>query len=145
MRNPTMKDLQDRADWGSHTYSEHFKADPRPHKHMAHAVQHLAKHTGQLAAVLDDLDHAVGTMEPAAPLSVTRMETQKRVADVIICALRVANQWALVDPDGPIDAAAAVLARMDSKKMGPPKPARTGATKRATPAKKSARRAKARR
>jgi hypothetical protein len=105
-----LQQLQRRAAWGVHDYSDAFNADPRPYKHVAHGCQHIAKHNGQLAALLDDLDH--GGFAP-------RGEAAKRLADIVICAMRCANEWNMVDGGGPIDLAAAIEARMDSKGMAP--------------------------
>jgi len=101
----TLKDLQADAAWGSQTYSEAFNADRRPHRDMAHAVQHIHKAGGKLAAALDDLDHGEST---------DRSAVERALADTVICALRAANQW----PGGAIDLQAAVEARMESKGMG---------------------------
>jgi len=101
----TLKDLQADAAWGSQTYSEAFNADRRPHRDMAHAVQHIHKAGGKLAAALDDLDHGEST---------DRSAVERALADTVICALRAANQW----PGGAIDLQAAVEARMASKGMG---------------------------
>jgi len=101
----TLRDLQADAAWGSQTYSEAFNADRRPHRDMAHAVQHIHKAGGKLAAALDDLDHGEGT---------DRSAVERALADTVICALRAANQW----PGGAIDLQSAVEARMESKGMG---------------------------
>lgn len=107
---PTLRELQERASWGSQTYDTKFNADPRPHKDMAHAVQHILKAAGQLAGVLDDLDHG----ERTAPT--LHGTTWRALADVVICALRAANTFPLVA----IDMQTAVPARMDMKGMGAP-------------------------
>lgn len=106
MADETLKELQARAAWGSHTYSPEFQADPRPHKHFEHAVLHIHKAGGKLAGALDALNHG----EPYDPEAVRRA-----LADVLICALRAANNL----PGGPLDLAAAVAARMGEKGIGP--------------------------
>lgn len=109
MTRPTAKslhDLQNEAAWGAHTYSDAFNADPRPHRDAAHAVLHIAKATGKLCGAIDNLDHA----EELDPRTVP-----KALADVVICALRVANTW----PVGKIDVADAIDARLAEKGIGP--------------------------
>jgi hypothetical protein len=90
-------------------YSASYAADPRKHKHVAHALVHLTKAVGKIAGVVDELDHhddAQGSLGPS-----TRPVVAKALADLVICATRIAREY----PGGPIDLDAAVWARAAEK------------------------------
>jgi hypothetical protein len=81
-----MRTLQQILPWGL-PYSDDFRATPMEHKDFAHALAHVAKATGALFALVDDLDHGRHVnWNPRAFL-----DYRKYVADLVICALRIAN------------------------------------------------------
>jgi hypothetical protein len=65
------------------------------------------KASGKLAAIIDDAEH--GGYDWADPAK--RADVEKYVADMVICALRMANTC----PDGVIDLQRAIDERMTSK------------------------------
>jgi hypothetical protein len=101
-----LKTLQVRLPW-SDKYSADFRADPRPHKHFAHALAHVHKAGGGLAALVDDMDHRrEDALKPEL-----RESAEKYLADLVICAIRMAS----VAPGGSIDLERAVIQRIESK------------------------------
>lgn len=98
---PSIRRLQCSLPW-SVRYSRDFRANPQSHKDFAHALAHVVKAAGKLAAFVDDLDHR-------------RESEDERVhdwlADLIICAVRMAN----THPGATIDLEDAVLARVAAK------------------------------
>ncbi len=108
----TFKEIQDQIHF-VFSYSEDYRADRRPHKDFEHAVLHIAKANGRLAELCDNLDH--GDLKPRSHLQ----EIYARfLADVIICAMRAANEF----PGGVLDLEAAVLSRAREKGMLPAAP-----------------------
>jgi len=101
-----LKTLQVRLPW-TIKYSGDFRANPQPHKDFAHAILHVMKATGKLAAFVDDMDHD----RDVALRVANRMDYTKYVADLVVCALRVANTF----PGGPIDLERAVIERIETK------------------------------
>lgn len=79
----TIQDVQDRVreGWTNATYSPEFNASGVVHKDLAHALLHVQKAAGKLAAIVDDLDHG---KEPSD-------DPGKYIADLVICAARAAN------------------------------------------------------
>lgn len=79
----TISEIQEhvRRAWTNETYSKEFNASPVEHKDFAHAVLHILKAAGKLAAIVDDLDHGKPVEESIG----------KFVGDLIICAARIAN------------------------------------------------------
>jgi len=71
------------------------------HNHFMYAVLHLAKATGKLAAAVEVLDHDL----------VEFPDVSDALADVVICALRMAN----VRPGGAIDIVEAIVKRLHDK------------------------------
>ena len=106
MSDRTLRELQSGLPWTAH-YHRDFRATPMTHKDFGHALLHIHKAGGKLAAIIDDAEH--GGYEWADPAK--RAEVEKYVADMVICALRMANTC----PDGVIDLQRAVEARLASK------------------------------
>lgn len=101
-----LRTLQVRLPW-SIKYSRDFRANQQSHKDFTHAILHVVKATGQLAAFIDDMDHD----RDAALFAGARLVYAKNLADLVICALRAAN----VFPGGPIDLERAVVERIETK------------------------------
>lgn len=101
----TIGTLQACLPWGAHDYSAEFQADESTARDFKHALLHVTKATGKVAAVVDDFDH-----EGALHL-VHKTMTRKALADIVICVLRMANTY----PDGPINLAQAVEDRLAEK------------------------------
>lgn len=102
----TLKDLQVLLPW-TIKYSEHFRSSPLPHKDFAHALTHVGKAAGQLHAAVDKMDHDKDfALNPDV-----KAEYTKYVADLVVCALRMANTF----PGGVIDLQAAVVERLETK------------------------------
>ena len=93
--------------WTGETYTKEFQESPTTHKDFQHALLHVAKASGKLAALVEDLDHV---RREGLPLE----EVRKYLADLIICSLRMGN----TTPGGEIDLEKAVIERIESK-MGP--------------------------
>jgi hypothetical protein len=101
-REPNMREMQLTLPW-SVKYSRDYRANPQTHKDFAHALTHVVKAAGKLAAVIDDYDHRRETvLDPKA---------KDYLADLVICAMRMAN----TAPGGMIDLFAAVQARVIDK------------------------------
>ena len=109
-----MRELQERLKvlWTGKTYTRNFKGYSAQHKDFQHALMHIVKASGKLAALVEDQDHEGREEFPQAA-------AQKYLSDVIICALRMGN----TTPGGAIDMQEAVIARINEK-MGPVKPLR---------------------
>lgn len=102
----TIRDLQSSLPWTAH-YHRDFRATPMTHKDFGHALLHIHKAGGKLASIVDEAEHAgFDWADPAK-----RAEVEKYVADMVICALRLANTC----PDGVIDLQRAVETRLTSK------------------------------
>lgn len=105
-RPRTLGELQDELPWGAHNYSELFRSNPQAHRDFAHALLHVQKAAGKLAAVVDDGDHNDEVAPHFAPEKVDRF-----LADLIICTLRMANTC----PAGRVDLEKAVQERLKEK------------------------------
>ncbi len=110
MKDQTLPEIQASTMWGAHGYGKHFEAETTPWRDTRHAAQHVSMHGGDLLRCIDQLEHTDES---------TRAEAEKRVADVFICLVRVANTW----PGGAIDIQAAVRARLAGKGLDPTAPA----------------------
>lgn len=88
-------------------YSRDFRANPQSHKDFAHASVHVSKANGKIAAFIDDLDHRRESTEQA--------RIADYLADLVICALRMANTF----PGEKIDLQAAVERRISAKNQEP--------------------------
>lgn len=102
----TIRQIQETLPW-SIAYSEAFQASPLHYKDFQHALVHVVKAAGKLAAMIDDHDHGRVVEDPNVP---------KYLADLVICSIRMAN----VAPGGKIDLQEAVEARI-SQKNGTPR------------------------
>lgn len=101
----TLAWMQKHLPWAGQ-YSADFEADPRPHKHVAHGSQHITKANGQLAAMLDELDHGVPVEEVLKTQNWSRF-----VADLVVIALRIAIYF----PGGGFSLEDAVRTRITEK------------------------------
>jgi hypothetical protein len=81
-----------------------FRSSLQTHKHFGHALLHVHKASGKLAAIVDDAEHA--GYDWADPTK--RADVEKYIADMVISALRLANTC----PDGVIDLQRAVEQRL---------------------------------
>lgn len=88
--------------WGSSAYSEAYNARKDPQRDAHHALLHITKAVGKVASELDALDHG-------SPASAETVE--KALADIVICATRVASVW----PGGLKSIAVAVALRIAEK------------------------------
>ena len=79
----TLKELQEhvRIGWTNASYSREFNQSGLPHKDFGHALLHVVKAAGKLAAIVDDADHG----KPCGD------DVGKYVADLVIIAARAAN------------------------------------------------------
>lgn len=98
----TLKDLQVTLPWTVH-YHHDFRASPMTHKDFGHALLHVQKATGKLAAVVNDAEHGGSEFKPE--------EVDRFIADLVVCALRMANTI----PGRHLDLQAAVIDRIQSK------------------------------
>lgn len=106
MTDKTIRELQSSLPWTGH-YHRDFRNSPMTHKDMGHALLHVHKAGGKLAAIVNDAEH--GGVDFAS--AETRHEITKLIADFVICALRIANTC----PDGVIDLQRAVEDRIEGK------------------------------
>lgn len=100
-RELTLREIQERQPW-SIAYSQRFYESRIEHKDFAHALLHVQKAAGKLAAMVDDGDHGRPLEFKDAP---------KYLADLVNCALRMANTI----PSGKIDLHEALLERIAQK------------------------------
>lgn len=106
MTDKTLRELQSSLPWTAH-YHRDFRANPQTHKDFAHALLHIHKAGGKLAAIIDDAEH--GGFDWDKPEK--RTEVGKYIADMVICALRMANTC----PDGVMDLQRLVEDRLVAK------------------------------
>lgn len=78
----TLKDMQVQLPWTIH-YAKDFRASPMAHKDFGHALLHVTKACGKLAAAINDAEH--GGHEFDSP------SVDPYIADLVVCALRMAN------------------------------------------------------
>ena len=105
----SLREMQTTLPW-TIRYSRDFRANPQTHKDFAHALVHVIKATGKLSALVDDMDHD----REIADDPTLRDRYAKYVADLVVCALRIANEF----PGGHIDLQNAVVDRIESKNSG---------------------------
>src|SRR6266702_2207487 len=98
----TIKDLQVKLPWTTH-YHKDFRSSPMTHKDFGHALLHIYKAAGKLSAVINNAEHSGSEF-------ITE-EIDPYIADLVICALRMAN----VCPGRVIDLEAAVIDRIEKK------------------------------
>lgn len=96
-------EIQERLPW-SLAYGSHFKDSGTTYKDFQHALLHISKASGKLAAIVEDADHE---REPFFP----KEDVEKYLADLVICAMRMAN----TNPTGLIDLQQAVVHRLENK------------------------------
>jgi len=79
----TIAEIQEhvRLAWTNETYSKEFNGSGISHKDFGHALLHVMKAAGKLAAIVDDADHGKTNTDQAGKL----------LADLVICAARAAN------------------------------------------------------
>jgi len=100
----TLRDLQTRLPWTVH-YHHDFRASPMTHKDFGHALLHVTKACGKIAAVVNDAEHGGSVFKPEA--------VARYVADLVVCALRMANTC----PGRNIDLQRAVIDRIEQKNV----------------------------
>ena len=98
----TLQELQSTLPWTVH-YHRDFRASPMVHKDFSHALTHVMKAVGKLAAVVNDAEHGGHDFEHS--------KVAPYVADLVICALRMANTC----PNGVIDLQRVVEERIVAK------------------------------
>lgn len=106
MSDKTLRELQTQLPWTGH-YHRDFRSTPMTHKDFGHALLHVHKAGGKLAGIINDAEH--GGVDWADPK--IRAEVEKYMADLVICALRMATTC----PDGQIDLQTAVERRLFEK------------------------------
>lgn len=104
----TLNDLQDAVEkgWTGELYSKEFKNRNCIYKDFDHALKHIRKAAQALENMTEFADHHSDDM---APLS--RSDISKYVADIVICAARLAN----VCPIATIDLDKVVMDRVEQK------------------------------
>lgn len=102
----SLRELQTVLPW-TVRYSRDFRANPQPHKDFAHAVVHVTKALGNLAAFVNGMDHDRKLADAAGNAE----RLGKYVADLVVCALRMANTM----PGGVLDLERAVIDRINTK------------------------------
>ena len=108
----TIRELQTNLPWTIH-YHRDFRSNPQSHKDFAHALLHIQKAAGKLAAVVNDAEHGGSEFKPE--------EVDNYVADFVVCALRMANTC----PGRVIDLERAVVERIEGKNQTELKVGRT--------------------
>jgi hypothetical protein len=98
----TLRDLQTCLPWTVH-YHHDFRASPMMHKDFGHALLHVTKACGKIAAVVNDAEHGGSAFKQA--------EIDRYIADLVVCALRMANTC----PGRTIDLQRAVIDRIEEK------------------------------
>jgi len=106
MTDRTIRQLQTGLPWTGH-YHRDFRSTPMTHKDFAHALLHVHKAGGKLAAIVNEAEH--GGVDFAAVE--VRDEIAKFLADLVICSLRMANTC----PEGVVDLQQAVEHRIEAK------------------------------
>lgn len=98
----TIRELQTQLPWTVH-YHRDFRSSPMSHKDFGHALLHVQKAAGKLAAVVNDAEHGGSEFKPE--------EVDRYIADLVVCALRMANTC----PGRTIDLQRAVEDRIENK------------------------------
>ena len=91
--------------WTGETYSAAFNSSPSKYNDFDHAIKHVQKALGRLVEMSELADH--GT---PAEVAFRFEDARKYLADVVICAARLANTI-----PGGVDLEMAVVDRMRSK------------------------------
>lgn len=98
----TIRQLQSKLPWTTH-YHRDFRSSPMTHKDFAHALLHVHKAAGKLAAIINDAEHGGSEFKSE--------EIDPYIADLVICSLRMANTC----PGRIIDLESAVIERIEKK------------------------------
>jgi hypothetical protein len=98
----TLRELQSSLPW-TIRYGRDFRSNPQAHKDFEHALLHVLKAAGKLAAVVNDAEHGGHDFNHG--------EVAPYVADMVVCALRMANTC----PNQVIDLQRAVEDRISTK------------------------------
>ncbi len=98
----TIREIQTQLPWTVH-YHRDFRNSPMAHKDFGHALLHVQKAAGKLAAVVNDAEHGGSEFQPE--------EVDRFIADLVVCALRMANTC----PGRTIDLQRAVENRIEGK------------------------------
>ena len=98
----TLRELQTQLPWTVH-YHRDFRASPMAHKDFGHALLHIMKAAGKLATIVNDAEHGGADFKPE--------DVDKYVADMVVCALRMANTC----PGRTFDLQRAVEDRIENK------------------------------
>lgn len=106
VKDKTIRELQTAMPWTGH-YHRDFRSTPMTHKDFGHGLLHVHKAGGKLAAIVNDAEH--GGVEWTDPE--VRRKVSNYVADLVVCALRMANTC----PEGVIDLQRAVEDRITTK------------------------------
>lgn len=101
-RDLTIRQFQTSLPWTIH-YHRDFRNSPMSHKDFGHALLHVQKACGKLAAVVNDAEHGGSDF--------AQDEVDRYVADLVVCALRMANTC----PGRIIDLQSAVQQRIETK------------------------------
>lgn len=107
----SLRELQENQPWSTQPktmYNEAFQQSPIIHKDFQHALVHVVKAAGNLAGVINDSEHSVDQLPD---WELNRYKIQGWVADLVICAMRMANTC----PTGKFDLESATLARIKEK------------------------------
>jgi|GEM_PF-4788433 len=102
MSDLTLRQLQTQLPWTVH-YHRDFRSSSMSHKDFGHALLHVQKAAGKLAAVVNDAEHGGSDFKAE--------EVDRYVADLVVCALRMANTC----PGRTIDLQRAVESRIETK------------------------------
>lgn len=102
----SLRSIQARLPW-TIRYSQDFRLNPLTHKDFQHALIHVGKAVGKLFELCDDCDHD----RNVADSKELKEQYSKYIADLVLCALRMAN----VFPGGVIDLEGELINRIESK------------------------------
>lgn len=106
MKDLTIRELQTNLPW-TIRYSQDFRSSAMTHKDFAHTLHHVSKAVGKLHGLADDMDHD----RAKADDSNLRTDYGKYIADLVVCALRLANTF----PGGVVDLQGATQDRIEGK------------------------------
>lgn len=102
----TIREFQTNLPW-TIRYSQDFRSSPMTHKDFSHTLHHVSKAAGKLHSLADDMDHDRALADDPT----LREQYAKYIADLVVCALRLANTF----PGGVVDLQAAVHDRIETK------------------------------
>lgn len=97
--------------WGFSAYGDAFMARADPQRDADHAMKHIAKALGKLSGASDDFDHTNRDRYDKKDMIESNDAAEAAIADLMICAARVASTW----PGGPMDLDAIVARRLAKK------------------------------